>query len=120
MSDLLLPPLPPLGICMNGPARRQDVLETPLERKVSGMSPGDPFRHIIGVMHRANERAGAGIYSDLGSDVLFDVKIVATDKHNRKGGLGTDLIRRSIQLARVLDFKGCKTEATGEISCRTL
>ncbi len=66
-------------------------------------------------MHEANASAGASVYSDLGSDVLFDVKIVVTDRFNRKGGLGTDLLRRSVDLARVLDFKGCKTEATGEL-----
>ena len=71
-------------------------------------------------MHLANERAGEAVYEEVGSDVLFDVKIVATDKFNRKGGLGTDLLRRSMELARVLDFKGCKTEATGGNQRRAL
>jgi len=58
------------------------------------------------------------IYDKLGSDVLFDVKIVTTNRFNRKGGLGTDLLKRSVELARVLGFKGVKTEATGAFSRR--
>ena len=46
--------------------------------------------------------------------MLFDVKMVTTDKRNRRSGLGTELLRRSVELARSLGFKACKTEATGQ------
>ncbi len=100
------------GISINGATHKRDALLAPLETKLSGLEPKHPFRHIISLMHEANVRAGEEIYSE--SDVLFDVKIVTTNRHNRKGGLGTDLLRRSFRLAQILDFKGCKTEATGE------
>ena len=47
------------------------------------------------------------------TDVFFDIKMVTTDKHQRRGGLATDLLRRSVDLARILGFKAVKTEATG-------
>jgi hypothetical protein len=39
--------------------------------------------------------------------------MITTDKLNRKGGLATDLLRRSVDLAKCLGFSGIKTEATG-------
>ena len=36
---------------------------------------------------------------------MFDIKMVTTDKGNRKVGLGTDLLRRSVQLAQSLGYK---------------
>ena len=47
------------------------------------------------------------------TDVFFDIKMVTTDKQQRKRGLATDLLRRSIELAKNLGFKAIKTEATG-------
>ena len=47
------------------------------------------------------------------TDVFFDIKMVTTDKQQRKGGLATELLRRSVELARNLGFKAVKTEATG-------
>ena len=60
---------------------------------------------------------------------MFDIKMVTTDKSNRRAGLGTDLLRRSVQLAASLGYKASryvqivqiyllyvkaiKTEATG-------
>ena len=41
-------------------------------------------------------------------DIIFDIKMVATDKQNRRGGLGTDLLRRSVQLANSLGYKVSK------------
>ena len=49
------------------------------------------------------------------SDILFDIKMLTTDKLNRKGGLAGDLLRRSVDLAKCLGFKGIKTEATGKL-----
>ena len=62
---------------------------------------------------------------------MFDIKMVTTDKSNRRSGLGTDLLRRSVQLASSLGYKvsitfsssslslsiqAIKTEATGQYS----
>ena len=61
---------------------------------------------------RVNQLAG-NIYGDMETDVFFDIKMVTTDKQQRKGGLATELLRRSVELARNLGFKAVKTEATG-------
>ena len=36
---------------------------------------------------------------------MFDIKMVTSDKNNRRSGLGTDLLRRSVQLAASLGYK---------------
>ncbi len=99
------------GVSINAPASKHEVFQ-PLETKLSSIAPDDKFRHIMRILHAVNERAPSS-FDDLDTDTLFDVKIVSSDKHNRRGGLGTDLLRRSTDLAKVLGFKGCKTEATG-------
>ena len=38
-------------------------------------------------------------------DMMFDIKMVTTDKNQRRSGLGTDLLRRSVQLAASLGYK---------------
>ena len=45
------------------------------------------------------------VYFKVGSDIMFDIKMVTTDKSNRRAGLGTDLLRRSVQLASSLGYK---------------
>ena len=38
-------------------------------------------------------------------NIMFDIKMVTTDKTQRRSGLGTDLLRRSVQLAASLGYK---------------
>jgi len=64
------------------------------------------------VLYKVNADGG-DVFGELGADHLFDIKIVSTDKHNRKAGLGTDLLNRSVLLGKCLGYKGAKTEATG-------
>ena len=45
---------------------------------------------------------------------MFDIKMVTTDKNNRRSGLGTDLLRRSVQLAASLGYK-VRTKGRGRI-----
>ena len=73
----------------------------------------DPrFKHIMTVLYNVNQMAG-DLYIEMETDVFFDIKMVTTDKTQRRGGLATDLLRRSVELARNLGFKAVKTEATG-------
>ncbi|XP_023320089.1 dopamine N-acetyltransferase [Eurytemora carolleeae] len=66
----------------------------------------------MGIMADLHQRAG-DVFQQMETDIIFDIKMVATDKLNRKCGLGTDLLRRSVQLAQSLGYKAIKTEATG-------
>ena len=43
-------------------------------------------------------------------------KIVSTSPDSRGKGIATDLILRSVQLAKCLGYSYCKTEATGDYS----
>ena len=78
------------------------------------MDPTDKFRHIVTVLHTVNTLPKDNVFDKMETETLFDIKMVTTDKHNRKAGLGTELLKRSMEFAQVLGFKGCKTEATGE------
>lgn len=99
-----------LGVAINGLVHKSS-LDIPLADKLKNIR-NDKFRHIISVLHEVNQR-GAHIFQELGTDVIFDIKMVTTDKLNRKSGLATDLIRKSINLARDLGYTAAKTEATG-------
>ncbi|XP_059082292.1 uncharacterized protein LOC131879858 [Tigriopus californicus] len=99
-----------LGVSINGLVHKSS-LDIPLVDKLKNIR-NDKFRHIITVLHEVNQR-GAHIFQELGTDVVFDIKMVTTDKLNRKSGLATDLIRKSINLARDLGYTAAKTEATG-------
>ncbi len=67
------------------------------------------------VLHEVNIRAG-DIFTENEVDSFFDIKMVTTDRNQRRGGLGTDLLRRSVLLAKALGFRAVKTEATGVYS----
>lgn len=99
-----------VGACINVVAKKEDKdasLEESLEKYKDSK-----FKHIVHLLHIVNADAG-DIYSELNSDCLFDIKMISAEKHHRKGGLATDLLRRSVDLAKCLGFKGVKTEATG-------
>ena len=40
------------------------------------------FRQIIHVLHNVN-RDGGDIFGEMDSNILFDIKMITTDKHNR-------------------------------------
>ena len=44
------------------------------------------FRHIMHVLYNVNHDAG-DIYGEMESNVLFDIKMITTDKHNRWNNL---------------------------------
>jgi len=92
-----------VGICINHTERPGDNEEE---------SPNPKFEHIMEVLRRVNERGG-DLFRQLNTDTLFTIKMVSTDKVNRKAGLGTELLKRSMDLSKTLGFKGIKTEATG-------
>merc|ERR1711874_53594 len=99
-----------LGVCVNGLVRKTDF---PLSsQQVAGEVQNPGFRQILAVMATVHQRAG-DIWAKVEGDIMFDIKMVTTDKNNRRSGLGTDLLRRSVQLAASLGYKAIKTEATG-------
>lgn len=96
------------GVAINARGHRGDHVKPP-ERHPN---TGDKFHHILTVLYEVNCRAPY-LYDQLETDETFEIRMVTTDKVNRRGGLGTDLLRRSVDLASKMGFKACKTEATG-------
>ena len=100
-----------LGVSINVEAKKESK-EKSLEETLEEYD--DPrFKHIMTVLYYVNQKAG-NLFDEMESDVIFDIKMVTTDKNQRRGGLATDLLRRSVELARNLGFKAVKTEATGK------
>ena len=107
-----------MGICINvvstqkEAVQEEDASEEAINKATT--TPEDKkFEHIMEVLRRVNLSSG-DIWADLGTTRFFDIKILTTSKVNRKGGLGRELIKRSIDLGRVLGFRAVKTEATGK------
>lgn len=100
-----------LGVSINVVAKKEDENMTLEEIHEKYCHP--KFRHILTVLYRVNQAAG-DVFKEMETDMFFDIKMVTTDKTQRRGGLATDLLRRSVELARNLGFKAVKTEATGK------
>ena len=66
--------------------------------------------NLLHVSQLVNEMAG-DLFTEMETDVFFDIKMVTTDKLQRRGGLATDLLRRSVELGINLGFKAVKTQA---------
>lgn len=60
------------------------------------------------------------MFEKLDTDSIFDVNLVVVDPSHRKMGLLAELLKRSLDLAKVLGFQGAKAEATGQYSKRAL
>ena len=102
-----------LGISINQTAQPSNLdPESELQEYLKAYD--DPkFGHILRVLHGVNKNAG-DLFKELDTKIFFDIKMVTTDRHNRKGGLAKDLLQRSVQLAKTLGFSTVKTEATGK------
>ena len=99
-----------LGVAINVEAKREKQNQT-LEDVLDEYE--DPrFKHIMAVLYQVN-KAGGDIFTQMETEIFFDIKMVTIDKTQRRGGLATDLLRRSVELARNLGFRSVKTEATG-------
>lgn len=99
-----------LGVSINVEAKKESKEKSLAETLEEYDDPR--FKHIMRVLYYVNAKAG-NIFEEMETDVVFDIKMVTTDKNQRRGGLATDLLRRSVELARNLGFKAVKTEATG-------
>ena len=102
-----------LGVCINQTAQPTNVdPETELQKYLNEYD--DPkFSHILRVLHGVNQNAG-DLFKTFNTNIFFDIKMLATDRNNRKGGLAKDLLERSVLLAKALGFDTIKTEATGK------
>jgi len=107
----------PLGVVLNGVMKREEA-EEPLDQVVeSCLDPG--FAPIAGILLQAQAQS-KDVFSRADSPELFDIKIIAVSPAARGLGLATDLVTRSLQLAKCLGYRGAKTEATGNYSRKAM
>ena len=86
----------------------------PLAAKLRGLET-QTFRHIVKVLHEVNARADADTFAGLAADeAVFDMKVLSVRKELRTAGLGTHLLRETMELARKKGFRRIKCEATSE------
>ena len=73
-----------LGVCINQTAQPTNVdPETELQKYLNEYD--DPkFSHILRVLHGVNQNAG-DLFKSFDTNIFFDIKMLATDRYNRKG-----------------------------------
>merc|ERR1719402_1667551 len=107
----------PLGIILNGEFHKKELDMS--RQEAVGECVEASFGPIAAILHEAQQR-GREAFEALNADVLFDLKMVATAPESRGMGLATDLLQRSVMLAKCLGYKGVKSEATGNYSRKAL
>jgi len=85
---------------------REEVIESCIDKK---------FVPIASILHEVQIK-GRQIFYEKNIETAFDLKMLAVDPDTRGLGLAREMIQRSVDLARCLGYKMCKTEATGDYS----
>jgi len=108
-----------LGICINEAIHPSNVdPDTELQTFVKAYD--DPkFVQMHRVIHAVNQKAG-DLFKEFDTNTLFYLNILTIGQNSRKGGLGKDLLHRSVMLAETLGFSAIKTEATGLYSRKAM
>jgi hypothetical protein len=104
-----------MGVCINGVSRRDDWTHT-IQEATSGFQ--DPRVRILAAIRQEVHNKGAKIFDEVGTDVMFGIKMVGIHPSLRGKGMSTDIIRRSILLAGCLGFEGLKAEATASYAAQ--
>merc|ERR1711909_159360 len=103
----------PLAVCING-VMRMEELDTSME-EVTGSCIDPRFGPLAAILFESQVRS-KDVFTRMETEELFDLKCIATAPGARGLGLATDLVRRSILLAKCLGYKGFKAECTGATS----
>jgi len=107
----------PLGVVHNGVMNKSEAEEALDQVVASCIDPG--FAPLAAILLRA-QALGKDAFSKANTSELFDIKIIAVSPAARGLGLATDLVTRSLQLAKCLGYRGAKTEATGNYSRKAM
>jgi len=101
-----------LGICINEAIHPPNVdPDTELQRFLEAYD--DPkLGHKHRVIHAVNQKAG-DLFKEFDTNTLFYMSMLTIGQNKRKGGLGKDLLHRSVMLAETLGFRAIKTIASG-------
>lgn len=104
-----------MGVCINGVSRRDDWTHS-IQEATSGFQ--DSRVRILAAIRQEVHNKGAKIFDEVGTDVMFGIKMVGIHPSLRGKGMATDIIRRSILLAGCLGFEGLKAEATAHYAAK--
>merc|ERR1712004_94589 len=106
-----------LGVVLNGVMNKSEA-EASLDQVVASCI--DPrFAPLAAILLRS-QVLGKEAFSRANTSELFDIKFIAVSPVARGLGLATDLVTRSLQLAKCLGYRGAKTEATGNYSRKAM
>jgi len=81
-----------LGVAVNGLSKAGEDITS----RHTSMDAENKFGIILAILRDVNSRAPEPLRRELAAGDVFDIRMVTTDKMNRRSGLGTDLIRRSV------------------------
>jgi len=107
----------PLAVVLNGVMKREEA-EATLDQVVDSCLESK-FAPIAAILLHA-QALSKEVFLRANSSELFDIKIIAVSPVARGLGLATDLVQRSLQLAKCLGYRGAKTEATGNYSRKAM
>jgi len=98
-----------MGVCINGESSRGDW-----DHSVHDITANfeDVKARPLAAIRQEMHNTGVRIFDEVGTDVMFGIKMVGVDPSLRGKGMSTDIIRRSILLAGCLGYTGLKAEAT--------
>jgi len=97
-----------MGVSINGASCRKDWTSDISE----AVNFQDPNARPLAAIRQELHNKGVRIFDEVGTDVMFGIKMVGVDPSLRGKGMSTNMIRRSILLAGCLGFEGLKAEAT--------
>jgi len=98
-----------LAVCINGKSSKDDW-HLSVDETTNKFS--DPNVRPLVAIRQQTHNEGAKIFDEVGTDVLFGIKMVGIHPSLAGKGMSTDIIRRSILLAGCLGYTGLKAEAT--------
>eukprot|EP00088_Acartia_fossae_P007569 TRINITY_DN13566_c0_g1_i5.p1 TRINITY_DN13566_c0_g1~~TRINITY_DN13566_c0_g1_i5.p1 ORF type:complete len:301 (+),score=73.09 TRINITY_DN13566_c0_g1_i5:78-905(+) len=98
-----------LAVCINGVSSKNDwhMGVDEIANKFT-----DPNVRPLVAIRQMTHNKGVKIFEEVGTDVLFGIKMVGIHPSLQGKGMSTDIIRRSILLAGCLGFTGLKAEAS--------
>jgi hypothetical protein len=98
-----------MAVCINGESSKDDW-HLGVEEVANKFA--DPNVRPLVAIRQVTHNEGVKIFDEVGTDVMFGIKMVGIDPSLAGKGMSTDIIRRSILLAGCLGYTGLKAEAT--------
>jgi len=98
-----------IAVCVNGQSSKNDW-HLGVDEVANKFS--DPSVRPLVAIRQTTHNMGVKIFEEVGTDVMFGIKMVGIDPSLAGKGMSTDIIRRSILLAGCLGYTGLKAEAT--------